>query len=155
MSNPTNPAFTGPGTQPMEEDGSVLEYMEMPEGMMTFARPIIPEPEEAAGLDAAKAILEQVLTALRGFRVGDDAARIDLRPLDAANLAFVDQMLGSGEVSIVAGSDVLGPMGHELVPLASKADADDFMKDHKGKKLYTFDRIPAGLPYALDNGKVE
>ena len=49
MSNPTNPAFTGPGTQPMEEDGSVLEYMEMPEGMMTFARPIIPEPEEAAG----------------------------------------------------------------------------------------------------------
>jgi len=106
MSNPTNPAFTGPGTQPMEEDGSVLEYMEMPEGMMTFARPIIPEPEEAAGLDAAKAILEQVLTALRGFRVGDDAARIDLRPLDAANLAFVDQMLGSGEVSIVAGSDV-------------------------------------------------
>lgn len=106
MSNPTNPAFTGPGTQPVEEDGSVLEYMEMPEGMMTFARPIIPEPEETEGLDAAKAILEQVLTALRGFRPGDDAARVDLRTLDPANLAFVDQVLGSGEVSIVAGSDV-------------------------------------------------
>lgn len=111
MSNPSNPLLgdpilTGPGTQPSEEDGSVLEYMEMPEGMMTFARPSIPEPEETAGLDAAKAILEQVLAALRAFRAGDAAARIDLRNLDAANLAFVDQVLGSGEVSIVAGADV-------------------------------------------------
>ncbi|MBM3393027.1 MAG: nitrous oxide reductase accessory protein NosL, partial [Betaproteobacteria bacterium] len=27
----------------------------------------------------------------------------------------------------VIGSDVLGPMGHELVPLASRADAEDFL----------------------------
>lgn len=106
MSNPTNPALVGPGTQPMEEDGSALEYMEMPEGMMTFARPIIPEPEETDGLDSAKSILEQVLAALRAFRAGDAAAKIDLLPLDTANLAFVDQLLGSGEVSIVAGADV-------------------------------------------------
>ena len=79
----------------------------------------------------------------------DDIAGIHVT--DFYNLARID----ARQAFFVAGSDVLGPMGHELVPLASKADADDFMKDHKGKKLYTFDRIPAGLPYALDNGKVE
>jgi nitrous oxide reductase accessory protein NosL len=53
----------------------------------------------------------------------------------------------------VTGSDVLGPMGHEFVPLANKADADDFLKDHKGKKIIAFDRVTADLPVALDAGK--
>lgn len=53
----------------------------------------------------------------------------------------------------VTGSDVLGPMGHELVPLASQADADDFMKDHKGIRIFTFDRVPRDLPSQLDVGK--
>ena len=32
----------------------------------------------------------------------------------------------------VLGSDVLGPMGHELVPHGNEADAKEFMGDHKG-----------------------
>lgn len=111
MSNPTNPALVnpalvGPGTQPLEEDGSALDYMEMPEGMMTFVRPAVPEPEEAVGVEAAKAVLEDVLLALRAFKPGKLASSFDLGRLDAANLAFIDQVLGSGEVSIVAGADV-------------------------------------------------
>ncbi|ARJ67064.1 nitrous oxide reductase accessory protein NosL [Magnetospirillum sp. ME-1] len=81
---------------------------------------------------------------------------------------------GSGEIAIVAvtdyygvktldargaffvvGSDVLGPMGHELVPLASKADADEFMADHKGKRILTFDQIGAELLKNLDKGGVK
>ena len=41
----------------------------------------------------------------------------------------------------VMGSDVYGPMGHELVPFASKAEAEEFMTDHKGKRLLRFEDI--------------
>ena len=55
----------------------------------------------------------------------------------------------------VTGSDVLGPMGHEFVPLASQADADDFMKDHKGRRIYSFKQIGTTLPGRLDDGKFD
>ncbi len=35
----------------------------------------------------------------------------------------------------VTGSDVTGPMGHELVPLASEEEAREFLRDHKGKRM--------------------
>lgn len=53
----------------------------------------------------------------------------------------------------VIGSDVLGPMGHEFVPLANQADADDFNKDHKGKRILRFDQVTNDMPFALDAGK--
>jgi len=53
----------------------------------------------------------------------------------------------------VIGSDVLGPMGHELVPLASRADAEDFLKDHKGKRILGFAEVTRELPFKLDDGK--
>ena len=55
----------------------------------------------------------------------------------------------------VTGSDVLGPMGHEFVPLANQADADDFMKDHKGRRVFSFKQIGATLPGRLDDGKFD
>ena len=70
---------------------------------------------------------------------------------DFYNLERID----ARKAYFVTGSDVLGPMGHEFVPLASKADADDFLKDHKGKKLYTFERITPALANALDNGRFD
>ncbi len=53
----------------------------------------------------------------------------------------------------VTGSDVLGPMGHEFVPLATREDADDFIKEHKGRRLLSFDQITPPMPEALDAGK--
>ena len=38
----------------------------------------------------------------------------------------------------VIGSDVLGPMGRELVAFRSEADAKAFLKDHGGKKVLQF-----------------
>lgn len=38
----------------------------------------------------------------------------------------------------VAGSNVSGPMGHELIPFRTEKDAKNFMKDHAGKSLYRF-----------------
>jgi nitrous oxide reductase accessory protein NosL len=53
----------------------------------------------------------------------------------------------------VTGSDVLGPMGHEFVPLASRADADEFLKDHKGRQIVTFDQVDPALVGKVDDGK--
>lgn len=41
----------------------------------------------------------------------------------------------------VVGSDVYGPMGHELIPFADKKSAKSFSLEHKGKEIYSFDEI--------------
>ena len=68
---------------------------------------------------------------------------------DFYNLGKVD----ARQAWFVIGSDVLGPMGHEFVPLANKMDADDFLKDHKGKRALTFDQITSKSVEQVDNGK--
>lgn len=68
---------------------------------------------------------------------------------DYYNLERID----ARKALFVTGSDVLGPMGHELLPLATRADADDFVKEHKGKRILAFDQVGPKLPYDLDDGK--
>ena len=41
----------------------------------------------------------------------------------------------------VIGSDIHGPMGHELIPLKSEKDALAFKLDHKGKRILRFNEI--------------
>ena len=50
----------------------------------------------------------------------------------------------------VVGSDILGPMGKELVPFAKESDARGFMKDHKGKSLLLFKDVHDELIRGLD-----
>lgn len=50
----------------------------------------------------------------------------------------------------VAGSDVFGPMGNELVPFNKESDAREFMKDHTGKKILRFSDITLDMVKALD-----
>ena len=54
------------------------------------------------------------------------------------------------EAWYVIGSDVYGPMGNELIPFKSKEDAENFMRDHHGKKILRFDEITKELVYSLD-----
>lgn len=42
----------------------------------------------------------------------------------------------------VAGSDTLGPMGHEFVPLKTRAAAEEFLRDHRGRAILTFSELP-------------
>jgi len=63
-----------------------------------------------------------------------------LRPLDARTAWYV------------IGSKVLGPMGHELIPLASEAEARDFMKDHKGLRIVRFEEVSPKQVAELDKG---
>lgn len=53
----------------------------------------------------------------------------------------------------VIGSDVFGPMGHEFVPLETRADAEEFLKDHKGKQILIFEQITPEIIEMVDNGK--
>jgi len=63
------------------------------------------------------------------------------------------KLIDAHQAFYVIGSDVLGPMGHELIPLASKEDADEFMSDHKGKRVLQFADIKMKLLTKLDKGE--
>ena len=72
----------------------------------------------------------------------------------------VTEYYGLGKVDaqralFAVGSDVYGPMGHELVPLASEPDAADYMRDHAGKRLVGFDAVTPDLLAGLDKGQFE
>ena len=41
----------------------------------------------------------------------------------------------------VLGSDVMGPMGRELIPFRTAAAAEEFRKDHKGRRVLRFEEI--------------
>jgi nitrous oxide reductase accessory protein NosL len=55
----------------------------------------------------------------------------------------------------VIGSDLLGPMGHELIPLESRADAEEFLRDHRGRRILRFDEVTGELPGKLDAGEFD
>ncbi len=78
-----------------------------------------------------------------------DIARIgvteyyDLKRIDARQAFFV------------IGSDVLGPMGHELIPLASRLDAEEFLRDHHGRRILRFEEVTREMPGNLDTGRFD
>lgn len=53
----------------------------------------------------------------------------------------------------VVGSDVLGPMGHELIPLETREDAEEFMQDHKGVRILRAQEVSQELLEKLDQGE--
>ncbi|MDT8334236.1 MAG: nitrous oxide reductase accessory protein NosL [Desulfurivibrionaceae bacterium] len=52
----------------------------------------------------------------------------------------------------VIGSDVYGPMGHELIPFASRAAAESFLTDHHGRGILSFDEITVEIVEELRAG---
>ena len=50
----------------------------------------------------------------------------------------------------VIGSDVLGPMGNELIPFRDKKSATTFSLDHRGKSPLPFDAISEKMVRAID-----
>src|SRR5512139_656501 len=56
---------------------------------------------------------------------------------DYYKLALIDGL----RAYYVAGSDIYGPMGRELIPLEKEEDAIGFMRDHKGKAILKFNTI--------------
>lgn len=95
------------------------------------------------------------------FKFLRDLGRYDPghKTADIAVLAVTDyygvRTIDARDALFVVGSDVLGPMGHEPIPLATRADAEEFMADHKGKRILSFDQVGAEILRALDHGGVK
>ncbi|HBQ37254.1 MAG TPA: nitrous oxide reductase accessory protein NosL [Rhodobacteraceae bacterium] len=68
---------------------------------------------------------------------------------------YATELIDAKQAIYVIGSDVLGPMGHDLIPHPDRYDADAFMKDHKGYKLLRFDQITKSMLFGLDDGKFD
>ena len=62
----------------------------------------------------------------------------EMKSIDAADAYFV------------VGSEVYGPMGHELIPLATEKDAETFKNDHKGKGILRFQEVTRKVIDHLD-----
>jgi len=54
---------------------------------------------------------------------------------------YSTDLMDARKAFFVTGSDVYGPMGAELVPLATEAAAKDFLKDHKGSRILKFNEV--------------
>ena len=60
---------------------------------------------------------------------------------------YSTKLVPVSEVFFVLGSDVYGPMGKELIPVAGKELAETFMRDHAGTQILKFKKItPEVLP---------
>jgi len=99
-----------------------------------------------AWFDGPKDLFTFVLD-LKRFAAKRNAADItDILVKDYYGLKHID----GRKAFFVMGSDVMGPMGKELVPFATEASARDFLKDHRGQNLLSFDQITPAILKGLE-----
>jgi nitrous oxide reductase accessory protein NosL len=84
---------------------------------------------------------------LTKYAPGKTAA--DIRAIHVTDYYRLEPIDGR-QAFYVVGSDVYGPMGRELIPFEKEAQAREFMKDHKGKTVLSFDQIDFPLVMGLD-----
>lgn len=68
---------------------------------------------------------------------------------------YEGERIAAGKAWYVIGSNVFGPMGHELVPHAAEADAAEFLADHAGRRILRAGEITPALLAGLDEGRFE
>lgn len=82
--------------------------------------------------------------------------KADFKAKDIQVTDYYTQLAIDGRKAFyVVGSDVLGPMGHELIPFAKESDAKTFLKDHKGTEIIFLDKITTSLLCKLDGKECE
>ncbi|XOB61507.1 nitrous oxide reductase accessory protein NosL [Campylobacterota bacterium DY0563] len=63
---------------------------------------------------------------------------------------YSQEAIDGAKAYYVIGSDVYGPMGHELIPFEKLEDAKTFKADHSGKLIIEFDKLKEEEIYKLD-----
>ena len=63
---------------------------------------------------------------------------------------YTHKTLDAKKSYFVIGSDVYGPMGDELIAFENKEKAQQFLLDHRGKKVISFTQITQEMVYSLD-----
>jgi nitrous oxide reductase accessory protein NosL len=75
-------------------------------------------------------------------------------PADIATIQVTDyyslEPIDGRTAFYVVGSDVFGPMGKELIPFAQRAQAEEFLKDHKGLGIHAWSEIGPDVLKALE-----
>ncbi|MDT8421309.1 MAG: nitrous oxide reductase accessory protein NosL [Desulfuromonadales bacterium] len=56
---------------------------------------------------------------------------------------YSTRLMRAEDLFFILGSDVLGPMGRELIPVAGKENAQTFLRDHRGSEILTFNQLNA------------
>jgi nitrous oxide reductase accessory protein NosL len=81
------------------------------------------------------------------FRFLLDPARYGREESSIAGVFVTDyyttKLLDARETLFVVGSDVMGPMGPELVPTTTSEHAEAFRADHGGDRILAFDQVTA------------
>ncbi|MGZ5008857.1 MAG: hydrogenase expression/formation protein, partial [Methylobacter sp.] len=102
MTSISLPIF-GQGSQPAEEDGVALEYLQMPQEMTTYVMPQVSTDLKAHDLAQAKIILLKLLQYLAAFP--SVSKPIELTELNEDNRRFINELLGEGEVSAICSGE--------------------------------------------------
>jgi hydrogenase-1 operon protein HyaF len=90
----------GPGSQPVEEDGTMLEYIDMPHDMTTYTAPDIPDARDVRNLGGAREAMWWLRDAIRRYQPGSEPLMADITALDPGNRDLVNQILGDGDVNL-------------------------------------------------------
>jgi hydrogenase-1 operon protein HyaF len=96
----------GQGSQPKETDGVDLDFMRLPSAMATYSMPQLPLDLDPQAIARAKALLECVLEALNNYDPAQDNS-FHIHGMNDKELAFLNEVLGEGEVSIIQKDEVL------------------------------------------------
>jgi nitrous oxide reductase accessory protein NosL len=111
-----------------------------------FAAQVIFKDGSYAFFDGAKDMFKYYFN-LTKYNRSQTVAEIDsVYVTDYYDLEWIDGY----KAFYVAGSDVYGPMGREIIPFEKKAGAEQFLIDHLGKSLLTFEQITHDLIKKLD-----
>ncbi len=81
-----------------------------------------------------------------------DRASADIVGLGVTDY-YASERIDARQALYVVGSDVLSPMGHDLIPHPSAADAAEFFNDHSAKKTVRYDEVSLAMLLGLDNGE--
>ena len=112
---------------------------------------VVYQDGHAHHFDGAKDLFKYLLDLGRwapGHRVEDIAA---IRVTDYYGVQRID----ARSAWYVVGSDMLGPMGHELIPHPTEAEAQEFLRDHKGTHVLRYGDVTPDLLRKLDAGRFD
>lgn len=96
----------GQGSQPKEADGAELDFMRLPDTMSTYSMPRVSSDINPQAVTKAKALLQAVLDALKHY-VAQQNKSFHIYGLSDSELAFLNEILGEGEVSIIQQDQIL------------------------------------------------
>lgn len=103
-------------------------------GMITSKYPkweqkIISQDKDVMYFDGARCMFKIILDSKEAPK-----KIVSIQVKDYYSLKYID----GKEAYYVTGSNVLGPMGNELIPFKSLKDAEEFKKDHNGKNIIRY-----------------